>query len=170
MSRGLPAAPVYVLTSRGNFSAAEEFTFDLRRLERATVVGDTTGGGGNTVASAIFDFGAFCVGMRLPRGRAYDPKTGQGWEGVGVIPHIAVPAEQALAVAHREALKKRLAAVTDEGERAGLAWALQGLEGELAPPTLTTKQLGQYAGSYGPRRIWLEGGATRAPGTPSGSV
>ena len=156
--RRLAEVPVYVLTSRGTFSAAEEFTFDLRHLERATVVGDTTGGGGNTVVPAIFDFGAFRVGMRLPHGRAYDPKTGQGWEGVGVIPHLPVPSEQALAVAHREALKKRLEAVTDEGERARLAWALQGLEGEIAPPTLTAKQLGQYAGSYGPRRIWLAGG------------
>jgi len=36
--------PVYILTSDHTFSAAEEFTFDLKNLERATVAGDTTGG------------------------------------------------------------------------------------------------------------------------------
>jgi hypothetical protein len=37
--------PVYVLTSSHTFSAAEEFTYNLENLERATIVGETTGGG-----------------------------------------------------------------------------------------------------------------------------
>ena len=39
--------PVYILTSRRTFSGAEEFAYDLKNLGRATIVGDTTGGGAN---------------------------------------------------------------------------------------------------------------------------
>src|SRR5581483_7175780 len=37
--------PVYVLTSHTTFSGGEEFTFDLKTQKRATIVGETTGGG-----------------------------------------------------------------------------------------------------------------------------
>ena len=39
------AKPVYILTSNRTFSAAEEFTYNLKHLKRAIVVGETTGGG-----------------------------------------------------------------------------------------------------------------------------
>ncbi|MGB7784528.1 MAG: S41 family peptidase, partial [Salinimicrobium sp.] len=42
-----PNAHVYVLTSNRTFSAGEEFTYDLKNLERATIVGENTGGGAN---------------------------------------------------------------------------------------------------------------------------
>ncbi len=38
-------AEVFILTSPYTFSAAEEFTYNLKNLEKATVVGQTTGGG-----------------------------------------------------------------------------------------------------------------------------
>ena len=41
--------PVYVLTSPRTFSAAEEFTYNLKNMERATIVGETTGGGAHPV-------------------------------------------------------------------------------------------------------------------------
>ena len=44
--------PVYVLTSNHTFSAAEEFTYNLKNLERATIVGETTGGGAHPVRAA----------------------------------------------------------------------------------------------------------------------
>ena len=37
--------PVYILTSNRTFSAAEEFTYNLKNLKRGIVVGETTGGG-----------------------------------------------------------------------------------------------------------------------------
>jgi hypothetical protein len=39
----------------------------------------------------------------VPVGRTYDPATNLGWEGTGVSPDVAVPAEQALDEALRRA-------------------------------------------------------------------
>ena len=36
---------LYILTNRTTFSAAEEFTYDMKNMKRATIVGETTGGG-----------------------------------------------------------------------------------------------------------------------------
>ncbi len=154
----LPDIPVYVLTSRQTGSAAEEFTFDLKNLERATVVGDTTGGGGNTVASYFFDFDGFRVGMRASYGAAMDPRTGEGWEGVGIPPHIAVPEADALTTAQMDILQRRREAETDSTEIFSLDWTLRGLECTLHPVTLSEKELEPFVGTFGPRRIFLEGG------------
>lgn len=150
--------PVYVLTSGFTASAAEEFTFDLKHLKRATIVGDTTSGGGHTVANAFYSFDGFRIGMRIPYGRAFDPKTGLGWEGKGVIPDIVVPSEQALTIAHMKALKQLAEGEQDQDARFRLTWALQGLEGQLNPITLSHEQLAEYTGVYGPRSIFLEEG------------
>ncbi len=150
--------PVYVLTSDHTFSAAEEFTFDLKNLERATIVGDTTGGGGHTVAGYAFDFDGFRIGIRVPHGRAYNPKNNEGWEGVGVIPHIAVPEEQALDAARADALRKLIETEKDEQVVAGYKWGVADLESRLHPVELSEKQMKQYVGAYGPRRIFIENG------------
>lgn len=95
--------PVYVLTSKRTFSGAEEFTYNLRNLERATVVGETTGGGAHPVRPERIN-GRFVVGV--PYMRARNPISGTNWEGTGVEPHIEVPAELALDKAIGEATKE----------------------------------------------------------------
>jgi hypothetical protein len=150
---------VYVLTSDHTFSAAEEFTFDLKNLERATIVGDTTGGGGHTVASCIFNFDTFRIGMRIPYGRAYNPKNNEGWEGIGVIPDIAVPAEQALDAAHADALHHLIENEKDERFIARYRWNLTDLESRLHPSTISKGRMRQYVGTYGPRRIFIDNGS-----------
>jgi hypothetical protein len=155
----LTEQPVYILTSRNTFSAAEEFTFDLRNHERATVVGDTTGGGGHTVDSRIFDFKSFRIGIRVPYGRAYNPKNNEGWEGKGVIPHIPVPAGAALDAAYAEALQTLLAPEKDAEVKSALEWALADVDGRRHPIALSAQQMKEYVGDYGPRRIFGESGA-----------
>lgn len=95
----LADVPVYVLTSRRSFSAAESFTFGLRVTGRATVIGEKTGGGGHFGNPVTLPHG---FQMFLPIGRAYDPRTGNGWEAEGLRPDIDVPYAQALdaALAH----------------------------------------------------------------------
>jgi len=148
--------PVYVLTSSSTFSAAEEFSFDLRNLERATLVGETTGGGGHTVAGYVFDFDGFRMMIRVPYGRAYNPENNEGWEGTGVTPHIEVPADQALDAAHADALRKLLEVEEDEQIKAMFQWGIVELEAKLNPLVLSEKELKQYTGSFGPRRVFFE--------------
>jgi hypothetical protein len=94
--------PVYVLTSKDTFSGGEEFAYNLKTRQRATLVGETTRGGAHPGASYRLHphFEAF-----IPVGRAINPITQENWEGRGVVPDIPVPAEQALEVAYAMALK-----------------------------------------------------------------
>lgn len=98
--------PVYVLTSAYTFSGAEEFAYNLQTQERATIVGETTGGGANPGGMARLHER---FSMFVPQGRAINPITKTNWEGVGVKPDVAVAAEQALAKAHVLALEGLLA-------------------------------------------------------------
>lgn len=99
--------PVYVLTGEATFSGAEEFTYNLQNLKRATIVGATTRGGANPgdwfPLTAHFE--AF-----IPTGRAINPVSATSWEGTGVTPDIPVPQEQAFDTAYALALKHVLAA------------------------------------------------------------
>jgi len=85
--------PVFILTSKTTFSGAEEFTYNLQNLERATIVGETTGGGAHPVrGSRLNDH--FMV--RVPFMRARNPITHTNWEGTGVEPDVKTSADAAL--------------------------------------------------------------------------
>ena len=88
--------PVYVLTATRTFSGAEEFSYNLKILKRATIVGEVTGGGAHPVASHRIHR-HFMIGV--PFARAINPITKTNWEGTGVEPDVAVPAAQALEAA-----------------------------------------------------------------------
>lgn len=95
--------PVYVLVSNATFSAAEEFTYNLKNLKRATIVGETTGGGAHPGGvRRITDH----FGIWLPNGRAINPITQTNWEGTGIEPDIKVPASEALDAALRHAKER----------------------------------------------------------------
>ena len=120
---------VYVLTSKRTFSGAEEFTYNLKNLKRATIIGETTGGGAHP--GGMFrmhpHFGAF-----VPTGRAISPITKTNWEGTGVTPDVAVPADHALLVARLTALKKSLTTLTNPDFKATVQEELEKLEKELS--------------------------------------
>jgi hypothetical protein len=99
----LPKIPVYVLTSHSTISAAESFAFGLKNLNRITIVGERTAGGGH-----FGDFVPLTPGFSvfLPRGRTYDPRTNQGWEAEGLKPDVDVSYENALETALALARKK----------------------------------------------------------------
>jgi hypothetical protein len=94
--------PVFALTSRDTYSGGEALAYNLQARQRATVVGETTGGGAHPGAAFALDPH---LEVFIPVGRAINPVTGGNWEGEGVVPDVAVPRERALEVAHRMALE-----------------------------------------------------------------
>jgi hypothetical protein len=153
----MPDTPVYILTSPQTFSAAEEFTYNLKHMERATVVGETTGGGAHPVDFANLALGdGHYAQVTMPFGRAINPITGTNWEGTGVAPHIETPTEQALVVARIEIMKQLEADTQDEHDRFALDWAMAELQFELDPDAIPLDGAGAYAGHFGPREVFVE--------------
>ena len=89
----LAAIPLYLLTSDYTFSGGEEFVYNLKNLKRATVIGETTGGGAHPVGSFTISADIRAI---IPVGRAISPITGTNWEAVGVTPHIDIDESEAL--------------------------------------------------------------------------
>lgn len=106
--------PVFVLTSARTFSAAEEFAYNLQSLRRATIVGETTGGGAHPGDLRPLGHG---LAAFVPNGRAINPITKTNWEGTGVVPEVAAPAQEALATAHALALDALIATRPDSDPR-----------------------------------------------------
>jgi hypothetical protein len=99
----LDDTPAYVLTSKRTFSGAEEFTYNLQNLKRATIVGETTGGGAHPVSGKRID-DRFMIGV--PFAKAINPISKTNWEGTGVEPDVKVPAADALSTAQKLAAAK----------------------------------------------------------------
>ena len=111
------AKPVWVLVSPRTFSGGEECAYDFQTQKRATLVGETTGGGAN--AGDRFALGHGLV-VNIPTARAINPVTRANWEHVGVKPDIAVPAAEAQQAAYVAILRDQVARVTDPDDNAHL--------------------------------------------------
>lgn len=88
----MPTVPIFVLTSQRTFSGGEEFAYNLKTRKRATLIGETTGGGANPGGGFPLPEG---FSMFVPTGRAINPVTGTNWEGTGVEPDIACASDEA---------------------------------------------------------------------------
>jgi hypothetical protein len=155
--RRLPDTPVYVLTSRGTFSGAEEFSYNLKNMKRGKIVGEVTGGGAHP--TELFLLKDFDIVFSVPYGRAVNPITGTNWEGVGVKPDMECPASEAFDIAYLDALKMLRTRIGDSTRIYEIEWSIQGLEDRTHPITLGPNEMSAYVGSYGPRTISLENGA-----------
>lgn len=95
--------PIYVLTSHQTFSGGEELAYGLQSLHRATLIGETTGGGANPGSPRGIDawFTIF-----VPDGRPINPVTKTNWERVGVKPDVPVASDAALDEALRRARRE----------------------------------------------------------------
>jgi C-terminal processing protease CtpA/Prc len=95
--------PAYVLTSATTFSGAEEFSYDLKMLRRATLVGEATSGRGHIpIGRRIDDH----FEIRVPDRRSINPISKTDWDGPGVVPDVNVKAADALETAKKLAASK----------------------------------------------------------------
>lgn len=145
--------PVYVLIGARTGSAAEEFAYNLRTLERGTLVGRTTYGAANPGQDIDLGDG---WSVFVSTGKAINPITGGNWEGSGVEPHISVSEAAALTEAHTLALNAAFARVEGGLARQELEWARDYLRAVQSP--VAAGEAETLAGSYGDRTIFLEGG------------
>lgn len=121
-----PDVDLYILTSANTFSAGEEFSYNMKHLERATLVGETTKGGAHPTRSMIATDRFY---IRVPTGRAINPITQENWEGVGVKPNVEVSASEALTTAHVQALEKLRDASKDKAKIQGYNKVIDTLKG-----------------------------------------
>lgn len=159
----LPYAPgpkmldteLFILTSSGTFSGAEEFTYNLKNMERATVVGETTGGGAHPVSRYLINDNYM---VSVPFGRAINPITNSNWEGTGIEPDVKTSRAEAFDKAYLLALEKLMEKEKDNNILSELNWAYDGLNATLNPVVIDESTLKKYTGDYGPRKITLEDG------------
>ena len=123
----LADVPLFLLTSTRTFSAAEAFTFSMKINDRATIIGENTGGGGHYGGTRPINE-QFAIWM--PVGRAFDKRTGKGWEGTGIAPHIAASRDEALDVALEQA--RPVAQARSEARNARRREVMQQLQTSLA--------------------------------------
>jgi hypothetical protein len=150
-----PDIDLYILTSSSTFSAAEEFAYNLKNLKRATLIGETTGGGahpgGTKIATERFM-------VWIPSGRAINPITKTNWEGVGVEPHIKTTLGVALNTARIMALEKLKKQCKDENRKQYYDSQILSLKVVKDPILTDSKKLPEYVGKYGPAEITFNDG------------
>ena len=95
--------PLYILTSKHTFSAAEAFTYTLKHLDKAIVVGEITKGGANRTKRINLN-DKFTISV--PYIQSIHPITKTNWEGKGVQPNIKTNEKDAFVYAHVDAIKK----------------------------------------------------------------
>jgi len=143
--------PLYLLTSYGTGSGAETFAYTLKHFERAILVGDTTAGAAHKTHDHPFP--KLGIMLAIPDGNSVNQKTGTDWEGVGVIPHIAVSPKNALDVAYEMALDSVMKTEEDKDIYFKLDWVKKAIAIKNKPLILDENMMEQYGGKYGARQI-----------------
>ncbi|QSB29218.1 S41 family peptidase [Flavobacterium sp. CLA17] len=95
--------PLYILTSKNTFSAAEAFAYTLKHLDKATVVGEITKGGANRTKRVNLN-DEFTIS--IPYIQSIHPVTKSNWEGKGVQPTIKTNEKDAFVYAYVDAIEK----------------------------------------------------------------
>lgn len=93
--------PLFILVGPDTASAAEMFTYSLKNLNKAVVVGEKTRGVAYAVSGVKIN--EFFSG-RFSMGQTIDPISNTNWELVGVLPDINAELSKSLDIAHAKAM------------------------------------------------------------------
>lgn len=145
--------PVYILTGSTSFSSAEWFSFTMKKLGRATLIGERTAGGAHPVARKPVNDDFF---LQVPIGQIRDPINHGDFEGTGVQPDIQSPSISALPLAHKLALENL--SKSDSSKKEEYTWLLPALMAKIQRPDIDTSLLQKAVGKYEGREITLENG------------
>ncbi|RKS21744.1 peptidase S41-like protein [Flavobacterium endophyticum] len=146
--------PVYILTSKNTFSAAEAFSASMQSLKRAVIVGENTGGGSHMTGT--FDLGGGFI-ARIPFARPISTAAFKDWEGTGVTPDIPVEASKALEKAQEVIYQDLLSQAKSEKDKMKIQWAMNMLIAEQNPPNLSAASYNKYVGTYvGGLKFYIE--------------
>jgi hypothetical protein len=144
--------PLYVLTSGGSASAAEEFLGHVSGYKLGELIGEKSAGAGFRNEFFTLPDGLL---ISISVGRAVLASTGKDWEGVGIAPTIEVPQDKALDMALTRALRK--VAETAPPNRKKSLLAVATLQEAQVNPVKTALPFGAYAGVYGERTVRTDG-------------
>lgn len=145
--------PLYILTSRETFSAAEDFAYAMQAGKRAVIVGDTTGGGAHPTGPVPLGQG-FVADIPLARSINYLTQT--DWEGVGILPDYPCNRDLALIKAQELILTEKGKAAKSDVERQRINWLLQSLRVHEYDHTIDSTLLKSYEGDYDRFRVYME--------------
>jgi len=140
--------PLFVLISGRTGSAAESTAYTLQAARRATIVGEPSGGAANP--GGEFPIGAglnLFVSVATP----INPITNGNWEGDGVQPDVAIPAEKALDRAEILALEAVLAQKPDGPGQLETRWILEARRAQQKVPA--GPPLADYVGTYAGAKV-----------------
>lgn len=145
---------LYVLTSNRTFSGAEDFSYGMKCLKRATLIGETTGGGAHPID--FFSIQDLLV-LRLPTARSINPYSKTNWEGTGVDPDITIPSDQAFDVAYVLALETIMQRTKEKDKKLFLEYALAEFNFTKTPFKADKEILSDYQGNYGGSTVTFDG-------------
>ncbi|GGK79549.1 interphotoreceptor retinoid-binding protein [Rufibacter glacialis] len=146
--------PIYILTSKKTFSAAEDFSYAMQHAKRAILVGEVTGGGAHPTKP--FSVGQGFI-ISIPFARSLNSVTQTDWEGTGVIPDFKIEATKALLKAQELVFRDRQTTAKNEKERQKLEYLINALYVNNDLLTLPLDQFDQLTGTYGPLVIYRDG-------------
>lgn len=140
--------PLYVLSSSGSASAAEEFLGHIAGYKLGEVIGERSAGAG--FRNEFFRLPSDLI-ISISVGRAVLASTGKDWEAVGIVPAVETSADKALDTAKVRTLQ-RIAQGAEPARKRQLEAIATALNAQISP-VKTELPLAAYAGVYGQRAV-----------------
>ena len=145
--------PLYILTSSNYASAAESFSYAMKNLARATIVGEVTAGAAHARSAEIVNDNYI---LTLPSSRPIDPRTNDNWERKGVKPNIETTSGNAFYVAYAEALNTLIKSETSNQDLH--QWVYPLVKAKSNQYQRSQSDFTQIIGTYGKRKVFQESG------------